>query len=158
MRIKSEWCYFKFLLRYTILDRSMLNFRKLARSGPLRWCLCIDLQYRHPLQWQRHLKTSLSLHYHWHLMTCILTTLTNSFNNHNSVPHNHPIQYVLLKLLTVSQHTHCKTNSKVWAISAELKRKGNGLAVELTSLNPWGRGSIPHLGSQRSSFISIEHA
>ena len=44
MRMKSEWCYFQFLRRYTILDRFMLNFRKLARSWPLRWCLGIDLQ------------------------------------------------------------------------------------------------------------------
>ena len=32
------------------------------------------------------------------------------------------------------------------------------LAVEPTSRNPEGRGSIPRLGSRRSSLISIEHA
>ena len=36
--------------------------------------------------------------------------------------------------------------------------RGNGLAVEPTSRNPEGRGSIPRLGSRRSSLISIEHA
>ena len=36
--------------------------------------------------------------------------------------------------------------------------RGNGLAVESTSRNPGGRGSIPHLGSRRSLLISIEHA
>ena len=36
--------------------------------------------------------------------------------------------------------------------------RGNGLALEPTSLNPEGRGSIPRLGSRRSLLISIEHA
>ena len=36
--------------------------------------------------------------------------------------------------------------------------RGNGLAVESSSRNPGGRGSIPRLGSRRSSLISIEHA
>ena len=35
--------------------------------------------------------------------------------------------------------------------------RGNGLAVEPMSRNPEGRGSIPRLGSCRSSLISIEH-
>ena len=33
-----------------------------------------------------------------------------------------------------------------------------GLEVEPMSRNPEGRGSIPRLGSRRSSLISIEHA
>ena len=36
--------------------------------------------------------------------------------------------------------------------------RGDGLEVESKSRNPEGRGSIPHLGSRRSSLISIEHA
>ena len=36
--------------------------------------------------------------------------------------------------------------------------RGDGLEVESMSRNPEGRGSIPHLGSRRSSLISIEHA
>ena len=36
--------------------------------------------------------------------------------------------------------------------------RGDGLAIEPMSRNPEGRGSIPRLGSCRSSFISIEHA
>ena len=36
--------------------------------------------------------------------------------------------------------------------------RGNGLAVELTSQNLESRGSGPHLGSHRSSLISIETA
>ena len=36
--------------------------------------------------------------------------------------------------------------------------RGNGLAVESMSCNPEGRGSIPRLGSRRSSLISFEHA
>ena len=39
-----------------------------------------------------------------------------------------------------------------------VKGRGNGLEVEPISRNPEGRGSIPHLGSRRSSLISIEHA
>ena len=35
---------------------------------------------------------------------------------------------------------------------------GDGLEVESMSRNPEGRGSIPRLGSRRSSLISIEHA
>ena len=34
----------------------------------------------------------------------------------------------------------------------------DGLEVEPMSRNPEGRGSIPRLGSRRSSLISIEHA
>ena len=37
-------------------------------------------------------------------------------------------------------------------------RRGDGLEVEPMSRNPEGRGSIPRLGSRRSSLISIEHA
>ena len=40
----------------------------------------------------------------------------------------------------------------------ELQERGDGLAVEPMSRNPEGRGSIPRLGSRRSSFISIELA
>ena len=36
--------------------------------------------------------------------------------------------------------------------------RGDGLEVELMSRNLEGRGSIPRLGSRRSSLISIEHA
>ena len=36
--------------------------------------------------------------------------------------------------------------------------RGDDLAVEPMSRNPEGRGSIPRLGSRRSSLISIEHA
>ena len=36
--------------------------------------------------------------------------------------------------------------------------RGDGLEVESMSRNPEGRGSIPRLGSRRSSLISIEHA
>ena len=36
--------------------------------------------------------------------------------------------------------------------------RGDGLAVESSSQNPEGRGSIPHLSSRRSLLISIEHA
>ena len=36
--------------------------------------------------------------------------------------------------------------------------RGDGLEVEPMSRNPEGRGSIPRLGSLRSSLISIEHA
>ena len=36
--------------------------------------------------------------------------------------------------------------------------RGNGLALEPTSRNPEGRGSSPHLGSRRSSLISIKYA
>ena len=36
--------------------------------------------------------------------------------------------------------------------------RGDGLEVEPMSRNPEGRGSIPRLGSRRSSLISIEHA
>ena len=35
--------------------------------------------------------------------------------------------------------------------------RGDGLEVEPMSRNPEGRGSIPRLGSRRSSLISIEH-
>ena len=37
-------------------------------------------------------------------------------------------------------------------------KRGNGLAVEPTSRNPENLGSIPRLGSRRSSLIGIEHA
>ena len=37
-------------------------------------------------------------------------------------------------------------------------REGHSLALEPTSQNLEGRGSIPCLGSRRSSLISIEHA
>ena len=37
------------------------------------------------------------------------------------------------------------------------QRRGDGLEVEPMSRNPEGRGSIPRLGSRRSSLISIEH-
>ena len=40
----------------------------------------------------------------------------------------------------------------------ETKERGDGLEVEPMSRNPEGRGSIPRLGSRRSSLISIEHA
>ena len=36
--------------------------------------------------------------------------------------------------------------------------RGDSLEVEPMSRNPEGRGSIPRLGSRRSSLISIEHA
>ena len=36
--------------------------------------------------------------------------------------------------------------------------RGDGLEVEWRPRNPGGRGSIPRLGSRRSSLISIEHA
>ena len=36
--------------------------------------------------------------------------------------------------------------------------RGDGLEVEPMARNPEGRGSIPRLGSRRSSLISIEHA
>ena len=36
--------------------------------------------------------------------------------------------------------------------------RGNGLVVESWPRNPEVRGSIPRLGSRRSSLISIEHA
>ena len=36
--------------------------------------------------------------------------------------------------------------------------RGDGLEVESRPRNPGGRGSIPRLGSRRSSLISIEHA
>ena len=36
--------------------------------------------------------------------------------------------------------------------------EGDGLAVEPMSRNPEGRGSIPRLGSRRSSLIRIEQA
>ena len=35
--------------------------------------------------------------------------------------------------------------------------RGDGLEVEPMSRNPGGRGSIPRLGSRRSSLINIEH-
>ena len=43
-------------------------------------------------------------------------------------------------------------------ISGANQERGDGLEVESMSRNPEGRGSIPRLGSRRSSLISIEHA
>ena len=49
--------------------------------------------------------------------------------------------------------TPYKTPYVVWGLG-----RGDGLVVESMSRNPEGRGSIPRLGSRRSSLISIEHA
>ena len=38
-----------------------------------------------------------------------------------------------------------------------IQGRGHGLAVESTSQNPDGPGSIPRLGSRRSFLFSIEH-
>ena len=44
---------------------------------------------------------------------------------------------------------------RVWKFATG---RGDGLAVESRPRNPGNRGSIPRLGSRRSSLISIEHA
>ena len=49
-------------------------------------------------------------------------------------------------------HSHCRKSPLTHT------GRGDGLEVEPMSWNPEGRGSIPRLGSRRSSLISIEHA
>ena len=68
------------------------------------------------------------------------------------------------RILNLNPCLLCVTNFKTLALAAlhylnaHHYIRVNGLAVGAMPRNPEDRGSIPHLGSRRSSLISIEHA